>query len=72
MKHLHLSEEEYSVLKKVLKAVPVAQLTRLLPGADGSDIFYYRGLLSKVLRKNCYFPDTDDGMKEAECSEQKK
>lgn len=62
MKKIILSNEEYDVLQKLLRAVPVAQLTRLLPGCDGGDLHYYRGLLTKVLRENHYFPKTDDGM----------
>lgn len=64
MKKLILHDEEYAVLQKVLQAIPVAHLTRLLPECDGGDIFFYRGLLKKVLHKDFSFPDTDDGMKQ--------
>lgn len=62
MKKIILSDEEYAVLQKVLQAVPVAHLTRLLPKCDGGDIFYYRSLLKKVLHRDFSFRDTDDGM----------
>lgn len=64
MKKLILTEYEYDVLKRVLKAVPPAHLTRLLPDCTGADIRFYRDLLTKVQHKNYRFPDTDDGMED--------
>lgn len=62
MKKIILSDEEYELLQKILRAVPPAQLPRLLPDWDGTDMFHYRNLLTKVLHKNFRFPKTDDGM----------
>lgn len=62
MKKIILRDAEYDVLQKVLRAVPVAHLPRLLPKCDGVDIHEYRYLLDKVLGGNHQFPDTDDGM----------
>lgn len=64
MKKLILRDQEYKILQQVLRAVPVANLPRLLPDCNGGDIHYYRCLLTKVLRKNHFFPDTDDGAME--------
>lgn len=60
MKKLILTEEEYALLQKVLKTVPPAQLPRVLPDCSGVDLRFYRDLLTKVLRENRRFPDTDD------------
>lgn len=62
MKKLILSDYEYDVLKKVLEAVPPAQLTRVIPDCTGADLRFYRDLLSKVTHQDRSFPDTDDGM----------
>ena len=65
MKKLILTDYEYDVLQRVLKAVPPAQLTRILPECNGADLRFYRDLLTKVLHENRRFPDTDDGLNEA-------
>ena len=65
MKKLILNDYEYDVLQRVLKAVPPAQLTRVLPDCNGADLRFYRDLQTKVQHRNYRFPDTDDGMVEA-------
>lgn len=62
MKKIILSDEEHELLQNILRKIPPAHLPKFLPGYDGADMFYYRNLLTKVLRKNYRFPDTDDGM----------
>lgn len=62
MKKLILSDEEYELLQKILRAVPPAKLPRLLPDWNGVDMFHYRNLLTKVLHKNYRDRKTDDGM----------
>lgn len=62
MKKLILRDEEYEILCKVLRAVPPAQLPRVLPDWDGGDMHYYRCLLSKVLNADYHFPKTDEGL----------
>lgn len=64
MKKIILRDEEYALMQKLLRAVPPAQLPRLLPDCDGGDLHYYRCLLTKVLNRNYHFPDTDDGMEQ--------
>ena len=61
-KTIILRDEEYTMLQKVLRAVPPAHLPRILPDWTGADMHYYRCLLTKVLNKNYHFPKTDDGM----------
>lgn len=60
MKKLILSNEEFDILEKVLSAIPPAHLPRFLPDWNGVDMFYYRRLLTKILRKDFSFPKTDD------------
>lgn len=60
MKKIVLRDEEYELLQKLLRAVPPAQLPRLLPDWTGADMRYYRCLLTKVLHKDFSFPKTDD------------
>ena len=60
MKKLILSDYEYDVLQRVLKALPPAQLPRILPDCNGADLRFYRDLQTKVQHKNYSFPDTDD------------
>lgn len=62
MKKIILHDEEYAVLQKLLRAVPVARLTRTIPDCDGVNLRFYRSLQTKVLREDRSFPDTDDGM----------
>lgn len=64
MKKIILHDEEYAVLQKLLRAVPVARLTRTIPDCDGVNLRFYRSLQTKVLREDRSFPDTDDGMKQ--------
>ena len=64
MKKLILSDYEYDVLQKVLKALPPAQLTRVIQNCTGADLRFYRSLLTKALREDHRFPDTDDGMED--------
>lgn len=64
MKKIILTDEEYELLQKILREIPPAKLPRFLSGYDGADMFYYRNLLTKVLRENRRFPDTDDGMEQ--------
>lgn len=64
MRKVVLRDEEYEILQKVLRAVPPAQLPRILPDWDGADMHYYRCLLTKVLQKNYHFPKTDEGSEE--------
>lgn len=64
MKKLILSDYEYDVLQRVLKALPPAQLTRILPDCTGADLRFYRNLLTKALREDHSFPDTDDGLED--------
>lgn len=59
MKKIILSDEEYAMLQKVLRAVPPAQLPRILPDWDGADMHYYRCLLTTVLKEDYHFPKTD-------------
>lgn len=62
MKKIILRDEEYAMLQKVLRAVPPAQLPRILPNCDGGDLHYYRCLLTNVLQENYHFPKTDEGL----------
>lgn len=55
-KKIILSDGEYAVLCKVLRANPPAQV----PDFDGAELYYYRELLTKVLKEDRRFPDTDD------------
>lgn len=55
-KKIILSDGEYAVLCKVLRMNPPAQV----PGLDGGELYYYRELLTKVLKEDRRFPDTDD------------
>lgn len=60
-KQIILSDGEYAVLCKVLRANPPAQV----PNLDGGELYYYRRLLTHILRENYEFPDTDDGERES-------
>ena len=62
---LILHEEEYKVLQKVLQAVPPATAPKLA-GLDGAELYFYRRVLTQVLKKDFTFPDTDDGRPEKE------
>lgn len=55
-KKIILSDGEYAVLCKVLRMNPPAQV----PDLDGGELFYYRELLTKVLKEDRRYPDTDD------------
>lgn len=60
MKKFVLLDEEYTILKMLLNAVPPAQLPRVLPECNGVHLHFYRRLLTKVLRKDFTFPKTDE------------
>lgn len=55
-KQIILSDGEYAVLCKVLRQNPPAQV----PNLDGGELYYYRRLLTYILRENYEFPDTDE------------
>lgn len=55
-KKLILSDGEYAVLQKLLQQNPPAQV----PNLDGGELYYYRELLTHVLKEDYRFPDTDD------------
>ena len=57
MKKIMLSDDEYAVLQKVLRAVPPAKAP-----LDGTELYFYRRVLSRVLQKDYSFRDTDDGI----------
>lgn len=63
MKKLILNDREYGVLQQLLRAIPPAHLPQHIPYCNGVDLREYRSLLTKVLRENRHFPDTDDGMR---------
>ena len=60
-KKIILSDGEYAVLCKVLRANPPAQV----PDLDGGELYYYRELLTHVLKEDYRFPDTDEKERES-------
>jgi hypothetical protein len=50
MKKLILHNDEHSVLRRLLDAVPPAQLPRHIPDCTGADLRFYGSLLKKVQR----------------------
>jgi hypothetical protein len=61
-KKIILSDGEYAVLCKVLRANPPAKLPTTF---DGADLYYYRELLTHVLKEDYRFPDTDEKERES-------
>ena len=55
-KKIILSDGEYAVLCKVLRANPPAQV----PDLDGGELRAYRDVLTKILKEDRRFPDTDE------------
>lgn len=54
-KKIILSDGEYEVLCKLLRQNPPAKV----PNLDGAELYYYRELLTNLLKDNYRFPDTD-------------
>ena len=55
-KKIILSNFEYETLCKVLRTAPPAQV----PGLDGAELRAYREILTKILKEDHRFPDTDE------------
>ena len=61
MKKLILSDNEYAVLQRLLRAIPPAHLPRFLPDWTGVDMRDYRNILAIVLKDpDRRFPASDD------------
>lgn len=59
MRRIVLRDEEYAILHRLLRAIPPAQLSRILPNYTGVDMHYFRCLLTSVLKENFHFPKSD-------------
>ena len=55
-KKIILTDFEYETLCKVLRANPPAQV----PDLNGAELRAYRDVLTKILKEDHRFPDTDD------------
>lgn len=57
MAKIILTETELDVLQKVLRDNPPAKVN-----LDGAERYFYRHVLTKILKEDFSFPKTDEGM----------